>query len=138
VPEPQASRPLLIEVPAGELIDKITILEIKARRIADPEKLRHVGAELAALAAVRDTGLPASAELAALAAQLTAVNEALWQVEDDLRDCERRQDFGPRFVELARSVYRHNDRRAALKRAVNDLLGSRLVEEKSYTPYTAP
>jgi hypothetical protein len=138
VPEPQAGRPLLIEVPAGELIDKITILEIKARRIADPEKLRHIRAELAALAAVRDATLPASPELAALAAQLTAVNEALWQVEDDLRDCERRQDFGPRFVELARSVYRHNDRRAALKRAVNDLLGSRLVEEKSYTPYTNP
>jgi hypothetical protein len=132
------ARPLLIEVPAGELIDKITILEIKGERIADPDKLRHVRAELAALAAVRDGALPPSPELAALAAQLKAVNEALWQVEDDLRACERRQDFGPRFVELARSVYRHNDRRAALKRAVNDLLGSRLVEEKSYAPYAAP
>jgi hypothetical protein len=132
-----SGRPLLIEVPAGELIDKITILEIKGARIADPEKLRHVRAELTALAAVRDGALPPSAKLAELTAQLKAVNEALWQVEDDLRDCERRQDFGPRFVELARSVYRHNDRRAALKRAVNDLLGSRLIEEKSYAPYGA-
>jgi predicted dienelactone hydrolase len=123
-----SGRPLLIEVPAGELIDKITILEIKGARIADPEKLRHVRAELTALAAVRDGALPPSADLAGLTAQLKAVNEALWQVEDDLR---------PRFVELARSVYRHNDRRAALKRAVNELLGSRLVEEKSYAPYGA-
>jgi hypothetical protein len=137
VSETSPGRPLLIEVPAGELIDKITILEIKAERIADPEKLRHVRAELAALTAVRDAALPASPELATLAAQLKAVNEALWQVEDAVRACERRQDFGPRFVELARSVYRHNDRRAALKRAVNELLGSRLVEEKSYAPYGA-
>jgi hypothetical protein len=137
VSETFSARPLLIEVPAGELIDKITILEIKGQRIADPEKLRHVRAELAALTAVRDGALPPAPELADLTARLKAVNEALWQVEDEIRDCERRQDFGPRFVELARSVYRNNDRRAALKRAVNELLGSRLVEEKSYAPYAA-
>jgi hypothetical protein len=77
--------------------------------------------------------LSGPAELRGLAAELKATNEALWQVEDDLRACERRQDFGPRFVELARSVYRHNDRRAELKRRINELLGSRLMEEKSYS-----
>ena len=133
-----SGRPLLIEVPAGELIDKITILEIKGARIADPEKLRHVRAELTALAAVRDGALPPSAKLAELTAQLKAVNEALWQVEDDLRDCERRQDIGPRFVELARSVYRHNDRRAALKRQLNQLLGAPYSEQKSYASYAGP
>ena len=70
-----------------------------------------------------------------LVADLRRVNEELWEIEDAIRECERRQDFGPRFVELARSVYRSNDRRAALKRRVNELLGSAIVEEKSYTDY---
>ena len=70
-----------------------------------------------------------------LTADLKAVNLELWQLEDDIRDCERDGDFGPKFVELARSVYKTNDRRAALKREINTLLGSRLVEEKSYRPY---
>ena len=76
-----------------------------------------------------------SRQLSGLAAQLKAVNERLWQIEDDLRACERQLDFGSRFVELARSVYRENDQRALLKRQINLLLGSRLIEEKSYTPY---
>ena len=74
-------------------------------------------------------------ELTRLTADLRAVNEALWQIEDDVRDCERHRDFGPRFVELARSVYHTNDRRAELKRRVNELLGSRIVEEKAYAEY---
>jgi hypothetical protein len=133
-PRPAAAGPagLCVEVSAGELIDKITILQIKSERIADPAKLANVRRELAVLAAVRDREVAPSAELAGLADELRQLNEALWQVEDDIRDCERRQDFGPRFVELARSVYRHNDRRSALKRRINDLLGSRLIEEKSY------
>jgi hypothetical protein len=124
-----------IEVSPGELIDKITILEIKTERIADEGKLANVRAELATLVAARDGALEASSELASLAAELKAVNEALWEIEDHIRDCERAEDFGPRFVELARSVYRTNDRRAALKRRINDLLGSRLIEEKSYAAY---
>ncbi len=131
-------RPVYVEVPAGELLDKITILEIKTERIGDVAKLANVRAELAALALVRREALPPSPRLDELAAQLKAVNERLWEIEDEIRDCERRQDFGPRFVELARSVYQQNDRRAALKRQVNDLLGSRLVEEKSYAPYSPP
>ncbi|MBT4865441.1 MAG: hypothetical protein HON53_10015, partial [Planctomycetaceae bacterium] len=75
-------------------------------------------------------------QLDRLTAELKAVNEALWEIEDDIRDCERAQDFGPRFIELARSVYVTNDQRAALKREINDLLGSRIVEEKSYASYS--
>jgi hypothetical protein len=131
---PQA-RPVQVEIAPGELLDKITILEIKRERITDAGKLSNVQVELAALQAVRQEALAASPQLAALTAELKAANELLWQVEDDIRDCERRKDFGPRFVELARSVYRHNDRRAALKRQINELLGSRLIEEKAYAPY---
>jgi tetratricopeptide (TPR) repeat protein len=129
---PRPAGPVLVEVAPGELLDKITILQIKAERIGDPDKLRNVHRELAVLTAARDRALPPSEDLAWLTVELKAVNEALWDVEDEVRLCERARDFGPRFVELARSVYRHNDRRAALKRQVNDLLGSSLKEEKSY------
>jgi len=113
----------------GELVDKITILEIKAARIVDPAKLANVQRELQALVAVRDAqGKPP----AMLAAELRQVNEALWDIEDRIRECEQRGDFGPTFIELARSVYKTNDRRAALKRRINDAMGSELVEEKSY------
>jgi post-segregation antitoxin (ccd killing protein) len=124
-----------IEVSAGELVDKITILEIKAARIGDAAKLANVQTELGLLSRARAGTLPPSAKLDALTAELKAVNEALWEIEDAIRDCEAAGDFGARFVELARSVYRTNDRRAAIKRAINDLTGSRLVEEKSYKPY---
>ena len=127
--------PVSIEIAPGELIDKITILEIKAERITDPAKLANVRLELDTLAAVRDAALPGSSDLDRLTDDLKQVNEALWVIEDDIRNCERIGDFGERFVELARSVYRTNDVRADLKRQINVLLGSRLVEEKSYQPY---
>ena len=129
---------LVIEVAAGELIDKITILEIKSERISDAAKLANVRTELATLAAARKRSIADSAELTELSQQLKAVNEALWNIEDEIRLCERDQDFGARFVELARSVYRQNDRRAALKRKINELLGSKLIEEKDYAPYERP
>ena len=120
-----------IAVSPGELLDRVSILELKRARVADPAQLLRVRAELAALHAERGRAdWPAGAD--ALAADLAAVNGMLWDVEDDLRRCERGQDFGPRFVELARSVYRLNDRRSALKDAVNALLGSGLGEVKSY------
>jgi hypothetical protein len=128
--------PVMAPIGFGELIDKITILQIKAERIGDPGKRANVARELALLEALRD-GLPPTAGLDALAGELKAVNEALWEIEDAIRDCEREGDFGPRFVELARSVYRTNDRRAALKREIDRLLGSTIVEEKSYRPYGA-
>jgi len=129
------AKPILVEVAPGELIDKITILEIKSERIADAGKLKNVRVELDVLAAARDAAMAASAELAELTAQLKQVNEALWEIEDAIRECERGRDFGPKFIELARSVYHSNDRRAALKRQINELLGSKLIEEKSYAAY---
>lgn len=126
---------VLVPVSWGEVIDKITILEIKAERLTDPAKLANVTRELAELAAVRDREFAGHAGLAQLAAELKAVNEALWVIEDDIRDCERARDFGAGFVELARAVYVTNDQRSRVKRKINDLLGSALVEEKSYAPY---
>ena len=129
---PRALATISVPVSPGELIDKITILEIKRERITDAKKVSNVTAELELLTAARDRGVPASPELTQLTAELRRVNEALWDIEDAIRVCEDNRDFGPRFIELARSVYHQNDRRAALKRSVNELLGSKLVEEKSY------
>ncbi|MBI2240951.1 MAG: hypothetical protein HYU59_09145 [Magnetospirillum gryphiswaldense] len=126
---------VLVPVSWGEIIDKITILEIKAERLSDAAKLANVTKELNELVAVREREFPAHAPLAALSAELKAINEKLWVIEDDIRECERAKDFGAKFVELARAVYFTNDERAAVKRKVNDLLGSALVEEKSYAPY---
>jgi hypothetical protein len=132
---PPSAQTILTEVAPGELIDKITILQIKSERMTDPAKLHNVKVELATLLATRDRAMPASEELTRLTDGLKGVNEALWDIEDEIRVCERNKDFGERFIELARSVYKTNDRRAALKRRVNDLLGSRLIEEKDYKPY---
>lgn len=132
-----APRRILVEIAPGELVDKLTILEIKSERIDAPDMLRNVRYELTALDRVRQEALSPSPELDALAAELKQVNVALWDIEDAIRRCERAQDFGPRFVELARAVYRTNDRRAQLKRAINDLLGSQIIEEKQYVAYDA-
>ena len=126
---------LQVEVSPGELIDKITILEIKAEKIADPDKLTNVHRELRSLTATREKALDTSPELDEFTAELRRINERLWEIEDDIRDCERNGDFGERFIELARAVYRTNDRRAAAKRSINELLGSELVEEKDYADY---
>jgi hypothetical protein len=125
----------LAPISLGELIDKITILEIKAVRLGDPAKLANVRNELALLTAARRKLPLAGTNIEKLTAELKQVNEALWDIEDRIRDCERDQDFGPVFIELARSVYRTNDRRAALKREINLLAGSAIVEEKSYRSY---
>ena len=125
---------LLAPISAGELIDKITILRIKAQRIA-ADKRDNVRRELDLLEALAAREL-AGIDLDALTAELTAINAGLWDIEDGKRDCERRGDFGPAFVALARSVYIENDRRAAVKRRINDAAGSEIVEEKSYAPYS--
>ena len=129
--------PILAPISAGELIDKITILRVKAQRIADPAKEANVQAELALLEATAAEDLQPSPELERLTGELTEINAALWDIEDGKRDCERRQDFGPDFVALARRVYMDNDRRAAVKRQINMLVGREIVEEKSYKPYLA-
>jgi len=125
---------IVIEVGAGELIDKITILRIKAERVTDPEKLANIRRELEMLQRAREQALDDSPALDRLTQELKRVNEALWLIEDDIRRCEQARNFGDRFVQLARSVYQENDRRAALKRRINELTGARIVEEKSYAP----
>jgi capsule polysaccharide export protein KpsE/RkpR len=124
--------PLLVPISVGELLDKISILELKAEAIADPAKHANVMHELALLDAVRQCEVAAAPELAALYAELKSVNRALWQTEDELREHERGGQFDGRFIEFARSVYRDNDRRAVLKRRINQLTCSEIVEEKSY------
>ncbi|HSQ54732.1 MAG TPA: DUF6165 family protein, partial [Gemmata sp.] len=131
----QGGKTVAAPIAVGELIDKITILEIKAERMTDPASLRNVQVELAALRETRDRELPFSPRLAELAAELRTVNMALWQIEDDIRFCERNQEFGTRFIELARAVYGQNDRRAALKRKINELTRSGIVEEKLYVDH---
>jgi len=127
-----------VPVSAGELIDKITILEIKLERIADAAKRANVSRELELLRSARAELLPSSPELTAVTTRLRAVNERLWDVENGVRACEAAGDFGDRFVALARSVYVANDERAALKRRINDLVGSTIVEEKSYVTAAPP
>ncbi len=127
--------PLRIEIAPGELIDKLTILEIKRARIGDTAKLANVEAEFTALARAAEAGCEPSNALAALRADLLVVNSRLWEIEDAIRDCERRCDFGAEFIALARAVYRNNDRRAEIKREINQRLGSTIVEEKSYAAY---
>jgi hypothetical protein len=126
-----------VEVPisVGELVDKVTILEIKSEKIEDAAKRTNIRRELDALTAVLKPLVAATPGIAPLKAELRTINETLWQIEDDIRDCERKRDFGAAFVALARAVYQTNDRRAATKREIDDLTGSELVEEKSYAPY---
>ncbi len=124
-----------VEISPGELVDKITILEIKLERIDDPAKLKNIELELNILNQARAEAMPPSAGLDGLTAGLKEINGELWEIEDDIRERERDRDFGPAFVELARAVYHSNDKRADLKRRINELLGSRLVEEKSYAAY---
>jgi hypothetical protein len=126
---------IFAEISPGELIDKITILEIKCERIADEFKRANVRRELRALNATLGRDIPASAELARLRGELKGVNLALWEIEDAIREEERAKTFGERFVALARAVYRTNDRRAELKREINLLTESDLIEEKSYSAY---
>ena len=125
---------ILVPISVGELIDKIVILEIKSERIRNTNQLANVANELGALRAVR-LGDVDRAQLDALSAELKRVNARLWDVEDAIRECDARADFGTDFVELARAVYRLNDERARLKKAINVLSGSRLVEEKSYKSF---
>ncbi len=130
-----AVKSVLVDIAPGELIDKITILTIKSERMDDEAKLANVRHELEILTATRDKDITTSPELDALTAKLKTANEALWVIEDDIRDCEAAKDYSQKFIDLARAVYVTNDERAKLKREINILLGSDIVEEKSYKPY---
>lgn len=124
-----------VPVSFGELLDKIAILQIKSERIADPAKLANVRKELSALEQTWMAHPAAGDDIVRLRADLKAVNERLWQIEDDIRDKEKAQAFDEDFVKLARSVYFENDERARLKKEINVALGSSYVEEKSYQDY---
>jgi hypothetical protein len=126
-----------IQVPVsfGELLDKIAILQIKSERMTDAAKLANVRKELEALERTWMAHPAAGHDIVRLRAELKAVNERLWKIEDDIRDEERAQRFGDEFVRLARAVYFENDERARIKREINQALGSTYVEEKSYQDY---
>jgi hypothetical protein len=126
-----------VPVSWGELLDKITILEIKERRLSSPQAVANVRNELAVLSRAVAELNPAPAALDTLKQKLKAINEKLWEVEDEIRAKEAAKTFDPQFIELARAVYVHNDERARIKREINELLKSGLVEEKQYTPYSA-
>lgn len=126
---------ILVPVSPGELLDKITILQIKAERITDPAKLNNVQTELKLLSEVWQQSVTVDDTIEALTKKLKTINEELWQIEDDIRDEERNKRFGERFIELARAVYITNDRRAEAKKQVNLHLNSAIVEEKSYQDY---
>ena len=126
-----------IEISFGELVDKLTILEIKAARIRDANKLENIKVELALLSAEWDAVPPASKSrpVEAAVAELRDVNARLWDIEDALRRMEKDRTFDATFISLARNVYRTNDERARVKKRLDVLLGSHVTEEKSYEPY---
>ena len=124
-----------VPVSWGELIDKITILEIKRDRLESESALANVRRELDALRVMTDPVLAADAEAAAITAKLKTVNETLWDIEDRIRGKEAARAFDEEFIDLARAVYKRNDERATLKKQLNLKLASELVEEKSYKPY---
>jgi transcriptional regulator of nitric oxide reductase len=125
-----------VPVSPGEVLDKITILEIKSERISDPGKVANVRSELALLQETWSNIIRDDETIRRLHAQLKEINEALWEIEDDIRDKERLREFDDRFIELARAVYVTNDRRSQVKKELNLHLGSGIVEEKSYQDYT--
>jgi len=129
------SAEIKVPISPGELIDKITILEIKAANISDAAKLANVKVELQLLQDTwRNSGY-ASSNIDAEWQRLREINKKLWDIEDAIRDKERERKFDQEFIELARSVYITNDERAAVKKQINTKLGSKIVEEKSYAKY---
>ena len=124
-----------VPISPGELIDKMTILRIKSARMTDPKKIANVRIELDALQARWQRHAYSRHDIAAEERALQLVNERLWVIEDDIRDKERAQAFDAEFIRLARAVYVKNDERAAIKRKINEKLGSSIIEEKSYRVY---
>ena len=123
-----------VEISNGELLDKFSILEIKMGNITDPSKLVNIENEYRELTS-DCTDLLRNSAISSLYADLKSINQKLWIVEDDIRECERRKDFGPEFISLAREVYFTNNNRARVKKEINLASGSSLVEEKSYRAY---
>ena len=125
-----------IQISPGELIDKFTILDIKLNRIKEKGKNKNIRKEHKILKRQIEKNLPKSKRLSALISKLKTINKTLWDIEDQIRVCERKQDFEKKFIKLARSVYQKNDLRSSYKREINKLLGSEIIEEKSYESYS--
>lgn len=124
-----------VEISPGELLDKISILEIKSQRMESPQQLEHIRLELTQLTQVRDKCIDLNDELQTLYHKLKTINQHLWSLEDEIRLKEQSQTFDQVFINFARTIYRSNDQRALLKLQINSALGSKLIEEKSYENY---
>ena len=129
------SKKILTEISAGELLDKISILEIKLDKIKDKENLQEIDKEYKSLNETKKTHLEINVDVQNLIRELKNINLKLWAIEDEKRLCEKNKDFGKKFIELARNVYINNDRRAKIKSEINKLLGSNIKEVKKYANY---
>ena len=129
------SKKILTEISAGELLDKISILEIKLDKIKDKESLIEINKEYTSLSETKNSNISITKDLENLTKQLKETNIKLWSIEDEKRMCEKNKDFGKKFIELARSVYLNNDKRAKIKSEINKLLGSNIKEIKKYINY---
>jgi len=126
------SKKILTEISAGELLDKISILEIKLNNIKDKEKLVDINKEYKSLEDTRKSNIEITENLQKLINQLIEINLKLWNIEEEKRICEKNEDFGNNFIKLSRNVYKNNDKRAKIKSDINKLLGSNIKEVKSY------
>ena len=129
------SKKILTEISAGELLDKISILEIKLDKIKDKGSLIEINKEYASLSETKNSNISITKDLENFTKQLKETNKKLWSIEDEKRMCEKNKDFGKKFIELARSVYLNNDKRAKIKSEINKLLGSNIKEIKKYINY---
>ena len=129
------SKKILTEISAGELLDKITILEIKLVKIKDKKNLLEINKEYESLKKTKNSNIKLTKNLENLIIQLKEINLKLWDIEDKLRICEKNKDFGEKFIELARGVYFNNDSRSKIKSEINKLLGSNIKEIKQYSNY---
>ena len=129
------SKKILTEISAGELLDKISILEIKLDKIKDKGSLIEINKEYTSLSETKNSNISITKDLENLTKQLNETNMKLWSIEDEKRMCEKNKDFGKNFIELARSVYLNNDKRAKIKSEINKLLGSNIKEIKKYINY---
>ncbi len=132
--QPQKSI-VTIPISTGDLVDKITILEVKTQRISDPQKKANILYEWNKLIGILEQQIPITPKLLNLKKELLQTNEKLWDIEDAIRIKEARQQFDNEFIELARNVYYTNDHRTSLRRSINELTGSRIIDEKQYPKY---
>ena len=129
------SKKILSEISAGELLDKISILEIKMDKIKNNDSISEINKEYRILKQVKDSQIEPSEKLEKLYIEIKKINSNLWSIEDEIRSCEKRKDFSEKFIDLARSVYFNNDKRSKIKSEINKILGSNIKEVKQYTDY---